>query len=140
VYPVHPNPKVSEVVFSRLADQAGITLLPPLNYLELIHLLKRCALVLTDSGGLQEEAPSLGKPVLVMREVSERPEAIEAGVAAMVGTDADSIVSKVHELLDQSDSYQRMARKSNPYGDGRAAVRIADALLEYDRLHGSQID
>ena len=131
VYPVHPNPQVRETVSAHLARHAGITLLPPLNYLEIVYLLQRSTLVLTDSGGLQEEAPSLGKPVLVMREVSERPEAIEAGTAALVGTSTDEIVARVDELLDQPEVYRRMACQSNPYGDGRAAARIADALLEY---------
>ncbi|CAG0937506.1 UDP-N-acetylglucosamine 2-epimerase (non-hydrolysing) [Thermoflexales bacterium] len=135
VYPVHPNPKVRDTVVSRLARHASITLLPPLNYLELVYLLQRCTLVLTDSGGLQEEAPSLGKPVLVMRETSERPEAIEAGTAALVGTGTDDIVSLVDELLDQPALYQRMACQNNPYGDGQAAVRIAEALLAYAERH-----
>lgn len=131
VYPVHPNPKVREIVAAHLARHSGISLLPPLNYLELVYLLQRSTLVLTDSGGLQEEAPSLGKPVLVMREVSERPEAIEVGTAALVGTDTDEIVFRVNALLEQPEVYQRMACQSNPYGDGRAAVRIVDALVEY---------
>lgn len=131
IYPVHPNPRVHDAVTPRLSRHSGITLLPPLNYQELIYLLRRCTLVMTDSGGLQEEAPSLGKPVLVLREVSERPEAVEAGTAVIVGTRTEEIVARAGALLDQPDLYQQMASKSNPYGDGKAAVRIADALLEY---------
>jgi UDP-N-acetylglucosamine 2-epimerase len=131
VYPVHPNPQVRDTVQAWLARHDGISLLPPLNYQELVYLLQRCTLVLTDSGGLQEEAPSLGKPVLVMREVSERPEAIEAGTAALVGTETAELVQRVHALLDQPEVYRRMACRSNPYGDGHAASRIANALLEH---------
>jgi UDP-N-acetylglucosamine 2-epimerase len=130
VYPVHPNPNVRETVYSRLSSYSSITLMPPVDYLELVYLLKRCLLVLTDSGGLQEEAPTLGKPVLVMREVSERPEAIEAGTAAIVGTCTDDIVSKVNDLLNRPELYHHMARGVSPYGDGHAAMRIANALSE----------
>jgi UDP-N-acetylglucosamine 2-epimerase (non-hydrolysing) len=128
---VHPNPRVRETLVSYLAGSSSITLLPPLTYLELVFLLQHCTLVVTDSGGLQEEAPALGKPVLIMREISERPESIEAGTAAIVGTYTDEIVAKVCELLDRPMVYQRMARKSYPYGDGHAAQKIIDALLEY---------
>lgn len=129
VYPVHPNPNVKQVVDELLGGIPQITLLPPLDYQELVYLMQRCYLVLTDSGGLQEEAPSLGKPVLVLRQVTERPEAVEAGVAKLVGTERAQIVSSVEHLLDDETVYQSMARPANPYGDGRAAQRIADALL-----------
>jgi UDP-N-acetylglucosamine 2-epimerase (non-hydrolysing) len=130
VYPVHPNPNVQRTVYRLLGGRAEITLLPPVDYQELIYLMKRCALVVTDSGGLQEEAPSLGKPVLVLRAVTERPEAVEAGVARVVGTDTEGIVSNVAELLDDPQAYAAMARGINPYGDGRAAERIVRALVE----------
>jgi UDP-N-acetylglucosamine 2-epimerase (non-hydrolysing) len=130
VYPVHPNPNVSSVVNEHLGQHASITLLPPVNYLELVDVLKRCKIVLTDSGGLQEEAPTLGKPVVVMREVTERPEAVEAGVAVVVGVQTNRIVERVNQLLDDISVYQSMARGINPYGDGHAAARIALALLE----------
>jgi UDP-N-acetylglucosamine 2-epimerase (non-hydrolysing) len=129
VYPVHPNPNVQRTVHRLLGRRANITLLPPVDYQELIYLMKRCVLVLTDSGGLQEEAPSLGKPVLVLRAVTERPEAVEAGVARVVGMDAERIVSNVSELLDDPQAYAAMARGINPYGDGHAAERIVRALI-----------
>jgi UDP-N-acetylglucosamine 2-epimerase (non-hydrolysing) len=130
VYPVHPNPNVRNPVYAALGNDPGITLLPPVDYQALVYLMKRCALVLTDSGGLQEEAPSLCKPVLVMRAVTERPEAVEAGVARLVGCDDECIVSTVFKLLDDPAEYERMASGANPYGDGHAAERIATALLE----------
>ena len=129
VYPVHRNPNVWEVVHERLQDVPHISLLPPLDYLPFVHLMKRSYLVLTDSGGIQEEAPALGVPVLVMREVTERPEAVMAGTSRLVGTDPVRIVSEVLRLLEDRDEYQRMARTINPYGDGQAARRIAEALL-----------
>jgi len=129
LYPVHLNPNVREPVFRLLYGVPNIILTDPLDYLPLVHLMKRSTLVVTDSGGIQEEAPGLGKPVLVMREVTERPEGIEAGSARLVGTDTDRIVAAVCELLDDSAAYQRMAQVVNPYGDGRAAMRIVNALL-----------
>jgi len=130
VYPVHPNPNVQEPAYELLGENKNVSLLPPVNYQELVYLMKRCTVILTDSGGLQEEAPSLGKPVLVLREVTERPEAVEANVARIVGTSLQRIVASVNELLDDDHAYQVMARGSNPYGDGRAAQRISDALFE----------
>ncbi len=129
VYPVHRNPNVWEPVHAALAGVPGITLLPPVDYRALVFLMQRCTLILTDSGGIQEEAPSLGKPVLVLREVTERPEAVEAGAARVVGTDPDCIVAAATELLSNPVAYQRMACVVNPYGDGHAAERIAEALL-----------
>jgi UDP-N-acetylglucosamine 2-epimerase (non-hydrolysing) len=133
VYPVHPNPHVRDVVHGQLAGLPRITLLPPLNYQELVYLLKHCTLVLTDSGGLQEEAPSLGKPVLVLREKTERPEAVEAGTARVVGTRREAIVAQTCRLLDDPVVYAAMAQAVNPYGDGHAAERIVAVLLEEER-------
>ncbi len=129
VYPVHLNPNVRETVYRLLEGVPGITLLPPLDYLPLVHLLKRSALVLTDSGGLQEEAPGLGVPVLVLRAVTERPEGVQAGTVKLVGTDTARIVAEAARLLDDPQAHAAMARAVNPYGDGRAAERIVAALL-----------
>lgn len=130
VYPVHLNPNVQEPVHRMLGDVPNIHLLPPLDYLPFVHLMKRAALVLTDSGGLQEEAPGLGVPVLVLRGVTERPEGVEAGTVKLVGTDAGHIVAEARRLLDDPQAHAAMARSVNPYGDGRAAERIVAALLE----------
>jgi UDP-N-acetylglucosamine 2-epimerase (non-hydrolysing) len=130
IYPVHRNPKVWDPVHSLLGHSAGITLVPPVDYRALIYLMGRCRLVLTDSGGLQEEAPSLDKPVLVLRETTERPEAVSAGATRVVGTDSERIVAETYRLLDDSAAYAQMASAQNPYGDGHAAERIADALQE----------
>ncbi len=129
VYPVHLNPNIQGPVYELLGGVAHVTLLPPLDYLPLVHLMKAATIVLTDSGGLQEEAPSLGKPVLVMRETTERPEAVDAGTARLVGTDTQRIMAEVSRLLDDAEAYEDMARAVNPYGDGRARYRIVDALL-----------
>ncbi len=129
VYPVHLNPNVQEPVYRLLGNHAQITLLPPLDYLPLVHLMKRSRIVLTDSGGIQEEAPGLGKPVLVLREKTERPEAVEAGTVRLVGTDRERIVRETMLLLDDSEKYVNIARAVNPYGDGRAAERIVEVLL-----------
>ncbi|MBN1180618.1 MAG: UDP-N-acetylglucosamine 2-epimerase (non-hydrolyzing) [Anaerolineae bacterium] len=130
IYPVHPNPNVQEPVRRILGDVPHVTLLPPLDYATLVHVMKRSRLILTDSGGIQEEAPSLGVPVLVLREVTERPEAVEAGVARVVGTDPERIVAEAMRLLNDPAAHAAMARSVNPYGDGRAADRIAQALLD----------
>lgn len=130
IYPVHLNPNVQGVVKERLGNIANITLLPPLDYLPLVQLLKRATLVLTDSGGLQEEAPGLGVPVLVLREVTERPEGVQAGTVKLVGTDREKIVSTARLLLDNPEEHQKMAKAANPYGDGHAAERIVRALEE----------
>ncbi len=128
VYPVHLNPNVREPVHEALGSIDNIDLIPPLDYAPFVALMDASTLVLTDSGGIQEEAPSLGKPVLVMRETTERPEALEAGTARLVGADADRIVDEVSRLLDDRDAYEEMAGATNPFGDGRAAERILDVL------------
>lgn len=129
VYPVHRNPNIWEPVHQLLADSPQIVLTPPVDYLTLAHLMKRSRLILTDSGGIQEEAPSLGVPVLVMRETTERPEAINAGVARLVGVESEKITQEVIRLLDNGDMYRAMSQPINPYGDGLAAKRIADVLI-----------
>lgn len=128
IYPVHLNPNVREVVHAQLGDLSNILLLPPVHYRLFVRLMNGSRLVLTDSGGVQEEAPSLGKPVLVMRETTERPEGVEAGTVRLVGTDPDTIQTEVSRLLDDAEAYERMAMRKNPYGDGRAASRIVDVL------------
>jgi UDP-N-acetylglucosamine 2-epimerase (non-hydrolysing) len=130
VYPVHLNPRVREPVMRLLSGVAGVTLLDPLDYQSLVQLMKASELVLTDSGGLQEEAPSLGVPVLVMREVTERPEGIEAGVARLVGTDRRVIRQEVSRLLADAEARAAMAAAANPYGDGNAGERVVECLLE----------
>jgi len=130
VYPVHLNPNVRQPAERLLGGVPNITLIDPLDYLPMVHLLKRCYLVLTDSGGLQEEAPALGKPVLVLRQVTERPEAIDAGTARLVGTNPDRIEAETRQLLDDPQAYAAMAQAANPFGDGHAAERIVEALLE----------
>ena len=128
VYPVHLNPNVRAPVQSILADLSNVHLIEPLDYEPFVYLLKHCHLVLTDSGGIQEEAPSLGKPVLVMREVTERPEAVAAGTVRLVGANRERIVENVAELLTNEESYKQMAWAHNPYGTGDACERIMDVL------------
>jgi len=128
VYPVHLNPQVQAPVMSILGDLPNVCLTGPLDYEPFVYLLKHCYFVLTDSGGIQEEAPSLGKPVLVMRSVTERPEAVEAGTVRLVGADRERIVSAVSELLDDDAVYNGMARAHNPYGDGDACQKILEIL------------
>jgi UDP-N-acetylglucosamine 2-epimerase (non-hydrolysing) len=130
VIPVHPNPQVKQVVVRKLCDLQRVHLIEPVDYVEFVNLMARAHIILTDSGGVQEEAPSLGKPVLVLREVTERPEGVEAGTAVIVGTDRDKIVRTASELLTSPKAYARMANAVSPYGDGRASERIADALRE----------
>jgi UDP-N-acetylglucosamine 2-epimerase (non-hydrolysing) len=130
VLPVHPNPEVKQTVERLLCDLPGMYLIDPVDYLEFVHLMNRSYLVLTDSGGVQEEAPSLGKPVLVLREVTERPEGVQAGTAVVVGTNRERIVQMASKLLTSRDAYQKMANAVNPYGDGHASARIATALAE----------
>ena len=129
VYPVHLNPNVRQPAQQMLGDVPNITLLDPLDYLPMVHLLRQCTLVLTDSGGLQEEGPALGKPVLVLRQVTERPEAIEAGTARLVGTEPARIEAEVQRLLEDPAAYAAMAHAVNPFGDGHAAEKIVEALL-----------
>ena len=128
LFPVHPNPAVQSVVNRVLSDVPGVHRLPPLGYQDFAQAMSRVDLILTDSGGLQEEAPSLGKPVLVMRNTTERPEGLEAGTARLVGTDPDRIVAEVQHLLSDTEAYRAMARSVNPYGDGHAAERIVEAI------------
>lgn len=130
VYPVHLNPSVRDVVSRELADTPNIRLISPLDYLPFVSLMKKASVILTDSGGIQEEAPSLGKPVLVMREVTERPEAVRMGCVRLVGTDARKIVGEVSRLLDDPEAASQMSRAQNPYGDGFAATRIKDVLTK----------
>lgn len=129
VYPVHPNPNVREPVSARLSNRPNITLLDPLEYLAFVYLMARAEIILTDSGGIQEEAPALGKPVLVTRETTERPEGVAAGTAKLVGTDPARIVAAAEQLLDDPKAYDTMSRAHNPYGDGHASKRIVDAIL-----------
>ncbi len=132
VYPVHLNPNVQEPVNRLLKNVPHITLLPPLDYLPLVQLMKRATLILTDSGGIQEEAPVFGIPVLVMREITERPEGVEAGTLKLVGTDTSRIVDAARQLLDDRSAYEQMAKASNPFGDGHAAEKIVQALLDFE--------
>ena len=129
IYPVHLNPQVREPVFRILAGHERIHLIDPVEYRTLVYLLKRCTLVLTDSGGIQEEAPVLGKPVLVLRRDTERPEGIEAGNARLVGTEQADIVREAERLLHDAAAYQAMAQATSPYGDGHAASRIVEAIV-----------
>lgn len=135
IYPVHLNPNVQEPVGQALRHLSNVTLIPPQNYSRFVMLMGNCQLILTDSGGVQEEAPSLGKPVLVMRDATERPEGIEAGTALLVGADASHIVSRVERLLTDPSAYQKMAAAKNPYGDGQAATRIVAGIRAYFRLN-----
>jgi len=128
VYPVHLNPQIQKPVNDLLKGYSNIHLIEPLGYPEFVYLMKHCYIVLTDSGGIQEEAPSLGKPVLVMRDVSERPEAIAFGTVKLVGTQSDAIIQGVKELLDNQSIYEQMAKTTNPYGDGQACNRIIEVL------------
>ena len=130
IYPVHLNPNVQDVVRKKLKDISSIHLIAPVEYPQLVALLDRCYFVITDSGGIQEEAPALGKPVLVIRDVTERTEGIEAGTAILVGTSREKIVHHARLLLDDKDEYDRMAKSVNPYGDGTSAKRITDILLK----------
>ena len=130
IYPVHLNPNVQKPVNKILKDIKNIILIEPQNYIKFNYLMSKSYIILTDSGGIQEEAPSLGKPVLVMRDVTERPEAVEAGTVKLVGTDIKKIVNSVSELLTSEDEYKKMSRSHNPYGDGKACGRIVDILAK----------
>ena len=133
VYPVHLNPNVSKPVNRILNNLPNLHLLKPLEYSQFIHLMSKSSIILTDSGGVQEEAPSLGKPVLVMRDTTERPEAIEAGTVKLVGTNRERIFDETMNLLNNSEAYQKMAFAHNPYGDGSASVKIMDALVNFEK-------
>ena len=130
VYPVHLNPNVQEPVNRLLVEHSNVKLIEPQDYLPFVYLMDNAHIILTDSGGIQEEAPSLGKPVLVMRETTERPEALEAGTVKLVGTDVDLIVESVSELIDSTEAYNKMSFAHNPYGDGKGCERIIEALLQ----------
>jgi UDP-N-acetylglucosamine 2-epimerase (non-hydrolysing) len=134
IYPVHLNPNVRKPVFEILGKSDRIQLIEPLTYLEFVHLMDRSYFILTDSGGLQEEAPALQKPVLVMRERTERPEAVDAGTAILVGTSCARIAAEAQRLLDDSEHYDRMARAKNPFGDGEASSRIVAAVRNFFNL------
>ena len=134
VFAVHKNPIVRDVVFKELGDAERTHLIEPPDYVPFVRLLKKSHLILTDSGGVQEEAPALGKPVLVMRKTTERPEGVEAGTAKLVGTESDTIYDEAAELLTDQVAYDSMARAVNPYGDGSASVRIREALFRYFHL------
>lgn len=136
IYPVHLNPNVKGPVETSLGALERVHLIAPQDYLPFVHLMRRADIILTDSGGVQEEAPSLGKPVLVMRDTSERPEAIDAGTVKLVGTDTDLIVREANALLDDPSAFEVMARAHNPYGDGLASQRIRDAILAF--LHSDE--
>lgn len=129
IYPVHPNPNVTEVMRPALADYPNIALIEPLDYLNFVAMMEASTLMLTDSGGIQEEAPSLGKPVLVMRDTTERPEGVAAGTSRLVGADAARIVAETARLLDDPSAYAKMAQAHNPYGDGTASRQIAQLIL-----------
>jgi UDP-N-acetylglucosamine 2-epimerase (non-hydrolysing) len=130
LFPVHPNPNVVSVMDRLLGDRANVARIDPLDYPHFVRALGLCDIALTDSGGVQEEAPALGKPVLVMRETTERPEGVVAGTAKLIGTDADRIVSEIFTLLDDSAAYSAMARAHNPFGDGHASARIAGVVAD----------
>lgn len=130
VYPVHLNPNVREPVNRLLVDQSNVHLIEPQDYLPFVFLMTKASIILTDSGGIQEEAPSLGKPVLVMRDTTERPEAISAGTVKLVGTNVDKIIDEVTILLTEQDAYEKMRFAHNPYGDGHATLRILDKIAE----------
>ena len=130
LFPVHPNPNVVSVMDEILGDRENVARIEPLDYPHFARALAMADIVLTDSGGVQEEAPALGKPVLVMRETTERPEGVAAGTAKLIGTDEDRIVSEIFTLLDDTAAYAAMARAHNPFGDGRAAARIAEIIAK----------
>ena len=134
VYPVHLNPNVQKPVNEILGDTPNIHLIPPLEYEPFVYLMSKAHIIVTDSGGIQEEAPSLGKPVLVMRETTERPEAVEAGTVKLVGTDKKVIVESTLELLNDRGSYEKMSKAHNPYGDGKASERITETLKKFFKV------
>ena len=140
VFPVHKNPKVREVVNEELGNIEAVHLIDPLDYEPFANLMHRAFLVLTDSGGIQEEAPSLGKPVLVLRDTTERPEAVKAGTVKLIGTERQKVYEETKYLLTDHDEYQRMANTCNPYGDGKASKRIIEAILYHYGLSQEKPD
>jgi UDP-N-acetylglucosamine 2-epimerase (non-hydrolysing) len=128
VYPVHLNPNVRDIVYPMLGNVSNIILIEPLEYMPFVHLMKRACIILTDSGGIQEESPSLNKPVLILREITERPEAVKAGSAKLVGTRSQTIIRETTRLLEDAQEYDRMTHIANPFGDGRASKRIVDFI------------
>ena len=133
VYPVHLNPNVRNIVYPMLGNLSNVILIEPLEYLPFVHLMKRACIILTDSGGIQEESPSLNKPVLILREITERPEAVKAGSAKLVGTRSQTIIRETTRLLEDTQEYERMTHIANPFGDGRASKRIVDFIkLEFN--------
>jgi UDP-N-acetylglucosamine 2-epimerase (non-hydrolysing) len=133
IYPVHLNPNVKEPVYRILDNISNVKLIEPLSYPAFVWLMNKSKLIITDSGGVQEEAPSLGKPVLVMRDTTERPEAVEAGTVILVGTDVSKIVSECQLLLNDNNHYQKMSSLHNPYGDGKACERIVNYIIEVSK-------
>ena len=140
IYLVHLNPIVKDVVYQKLGNKDRIHLLPPLDTNETHNLMNKSFMVMTDSGGLQEEAPHLGKPVLVLRDVTERPEAVEYGTVKLVGTDVKTIVDEANSLLNDKEAYDKMSKAVNPYGDGKASQRIVDSILKYFNLSEKEIE
>ena len=140
VYLVHLNPIVKDVVHERLGGNDRIHLLSPLDTKETHNLMNKCFMVMTDSGGLQEEAPHLGKPVLVLRDVTERPEAVEYGTVKLVGTNVEKIINEANTLIRDKEAYEKMSKSVNPYGDGKASERIADAILRYFDLSDKEVE
>ncbi len=140
VYLVHLNPVVKDVVYARLGEKERVHLLSPLDTKETHNLMNKSFMIMTDSGGLQEEAPHLGKPVLVLRDVTERPEAVEAGTVKLVGTDVKKIVSEANTLLNNEEAYSKMSKSINPYGDGNASKRIVDAILKYYGMFDGEVE
>ena len=139
IFPVHKNPKVREVVNAELGNLAQVNLIEPLDYEPFANLMNRATLILTDSGGIQEEAPSLGKPVLVLRDTTERPEAVEAGTVKLIGTEMEKVYSAAKILLTDENEYKKMAAAQNPYGDGHAAERIVQTILKFNNLKCSPL-
>jgi UDP-N-acetylglucosamine 2-epimerase (non-hydrolysing) len=138
IFPLHMNPLVREIAYDKLTQTNQVHFCEPLDYLPFCHIMKRAKLVVTDSGGLQEEAPALGKPVLVLRNVTERPEAISAGTAMLAGTSETSVYQAVSKLLNDQQVYSQMAKAINPYGDGHACERIADIICSLAEMHNNE--
>ncbi|MGA7159858.1 MAG: UDP-N-acetylglucosamine 2-epimerase (non-hydrolyzing) [Bacteroidota bacterium] len=137
IFPVHLNPVVREVVYDTLGSLANVFLIEPLDYLDFVNLMARSYLIITDSGGVQEEGPSLGKPILVLREVTERPEAVRFGTVKLVGLDAKKIIAAAKRLIENKAAYEKMASATNPYGDGRASIRTVQAIKKYFGIPGN---